>query len=62
MNDVEFRYRDDVFVAKFRSLLTQKSPGGTTYYSRYKPTIDFGGKEYIVGFSRKRSNGHVSER
>ena len=51
MNDVEFRYRDDVIVAKFRSLLTQKSPGGTTYYSRYKPTIDFGGKEYIVGFS-----------
>ncbi len=51
MNDVEFRYRDDVIVAKFRSLLTQKSSGGTIYYSRYKPTIDFKGKEYIIGFS-----------
>ena len=51
MNDVQFIHRDDVIVAKFRSLLTQKSSGGTTYYSRYKPTIDFGGKKYVVGFS-----------
>ena len=51
MNDAEFRHRDDVIVVKFRSLLTQKSSGGTIYYSRHKPTIDFEGKEYIVGFS-----------
>ena len=51
MNDVQFIHRDDVIVAKFRSLLTQKSSGGTIYYSRYKPTIDFEGKEYVVGFS-----------
>ena len=51
MNDVQFEYRDDVIVAKFRSLLTQRSSGGTTYYSRHKPTIEFEGKEYIVGFS-----------
>ena len=51
MNDVHFQYSDNVIVAKFRSLLTQKSSGGTTYYSRYKPTIDFEGKKYIVGFS-----------
>ncbi len=51
MNDVQFLYHDDIIVAKFRSLLTQKSSGGTTYYSRYKPTIVFEGKEYIVGFS-----------
>lgn len=56
VNDVEFQYRGDVIVAKFRSLLTQKSPRGTTYYSRYKPTIDFEGKEYIVGFSTKALN------
>ena len=53
MNDVHFQYCDNVIVAKFRSLLTQKSSGGTTYYSRYKPTIDFGGKKYIVGFSKE---------
>ena len=51
MNDAQFPYRDDVIVVRFRSLLTQKSSGGKTYYSRYKPTIDFEGKEYIVGFS-----------
>ena len=51
MNDVQFIYHDDVIVVNFRSLLTQKSSGGKTYYSRYKPTIDFGGKKYIVGFS-----------
>ena len=51
MNGVHFQYRGDVIAAKFRSLLTQKSSGGTTYYSRYKPTIDFEGKKYIVGFS-----------
>ena len=51
MNDVQFIHRDDVIVAKFRSLLTQKSSGGTIYYSRYKPTIDFEGKEYVIGFS-----------
>ena len=51
MNDVQFIYHDDVIVAKFRSLLTQKSSGGTIYYSRHKPTIDFEGKEYVVGFS-----------
>ena len=51
MNGVHFQYRGDVIVAKFRSLLTQKSSGGTAYYSRYKPTIDFEGKKYIVGFS-----------
>ena len=51
MNGVHFQYRDDIIEAKFRSLLTQKSSGGTTYYSRYEPTIDFEGKEYIVGFS-----------
>ena len=49
MNDVEFRYHDDVIVAKFRSLLTQKSRGNDVLF--YKPTIDFEGNEYIVGFS-----------
>ena len=52
MNDVEFQYPPGkVIVAKFRSLLAQKSSGGTIYYSRYEPTIDFEGKEYVVGFS-----------
>lgn len=52
MNDVQFLYLDDVIVAKFRSQLTQKSPDwGTTYYSRYKPTVDFDGEKYVVGFS-----------
>ncbi len=51
MNDAEFRYLDDVIMVKFRSLLTQKSSGGTIYYSRHKPTIDFEGQAYIVGFS-----------
>ena len=54
MNDVQFLYRSKVIVVKFRRLLTQKSPDwGTTYYSRYKPTIDFEGKKYVVGFSTK---------
>ena len=53
MNDAEFRYRDDVIVVKFCSLLTQKSSGGTIYYSRYKPTINYKGKKYIVGFSKE---------
>ena len=52
MNDVHFQYHGNAIVAKFRSLLTQKSSGRTIYYySRYKPTINSKGKKYIVGFS-----------
>ena len=53
VNDVHFQPRDNVIEVKFRSLLTQKSSGGTIYYSRYKPTIDFEEKKYVVGFSTK---------
>lgn len=52
MNDVHFIYHDDVIVVNFRSLPTQKSSGGTIYYSRYEPTIDSKGGKYVVGFSR----------
>ena len=36
----------------FRSLMKAKGPGGTIYYSHYKPTIRINGENKIVGFSQ----------
>jgi len=53
MNDVEFLAIEHRILVNFRSLLRFTSPWGTTYYSRYKPTTEFNGKEYVVGFSKE---------
>jgi hypothetical protein len=51
--DVDFSMpRANSILVSFRSLLAAKSSGGKLYYSRWKPTLHIGGREWIVGFSR----------
>ncbi len=50
-NDVQFVPRGRDIVVEFRSLRQAKGPGGMTYYSRHKPTLDIDGRKKIVGFS-----------
>lgn len=37
---------------KCRALEQTKTVGGTCFYSRLKPEIEFNGKKYVIGFSR----------
>lgn len=53
MNDVRFLYYGKRIVIQFGSLLKHRSSWGTTYYSRHKPTVEFEGKKYLVGFSKE---------
>jgi len=53
INDVRFIPVANRIVVQFNSLLKYKSSWGTTYYSHLKPTVDFNGKRYIVGFSKE---------
>jgi hypothetical protein len=50
-NDARVLALGKVILVKFDSLLTEKGQGGTIYYSPHKPTIQFGNKTYVVGFS-----------
>jgi hypothetical protein len=50
-NDVQVMPRGKDIVVEFRSLLQAKGLGGTTYYSRHKPTLNIDGRKKIVGFS-----------
>lgn len=51
-NDVFVEFRDRAIVLKFSSLLTAKGVGGTSYFSRRRPTVEFDGQKYIIAFSR----------
>lgn len=51
-NDVAIQFVGRRIVVGFDSLLTEKSPGGSIYFSRKRPQIKFGENEYTVGFSR----------
>jgi hypothetical protein len=52
VNDAFFRYLGDKIVVQFRSLMREYEGGKAFYYSRRKPTLDVGGKAYIVAFSK----------
>lgn len=51
-NDVLVAYRDRDIVLRFSSLLKEKGPGGTLYFSRRKPSVGFDGRKYTIAFSR----------
>lgn len=56
-NHVRVDYRDRDIVLRFSSLLKEKGPGGTLYFSRRRPMAEFGGRQRTIAFSR-----HVVER
>lgn len=51
-NDVEVSYRDHDILLKFSSLLKAKGSGGTLFFSRRRPSVEFDGRKYTVAFSR----------
>lgn len=51
INDVRFVPRANRIQVIFRSLLREKGPGGTIYYSRRKPTLEIDGTPKVVAFS-----------
>lgn len=51
-NDVKVSFVGAQISIKFDSLVSEKSPGGSIYFSRKRPQIIFSGTEYTVGFSR----------
>jgi hypothetical protein len=51
-NDVHVHIDQCDIIIMFSSLLSARGKDGTTFYSRQKPTIEFEGKQWNVGFSR----------
>ena len=51
-NHVQVAFRKQEITLKFSSMLSQRGAAGTIFYSRRKPTIEFNGKQWNVGFSR----------
>ena len=51
-NDVLVDFREHDIVLKFSSLRKEKGAGGTLYFSRRRPTVEFGGRKYTIAFSR----------
>lgn len=52
LHDVQILPAGSQIVVSFRSLRQAKGPGGTIYYSRFKPLLTIDGENRIVGFSR----------
>jgi len=51
-HDVQFLPRGRDVLVVFRSLRQQRTPHGTIYYSRHRPTVEIDGERKIVGFHR----------
>lgn len=51
-NDVLVLFVRHAIVLQFSSMLSQKGTGGKIYYSQRKPTVEFSGRAWTVGFSR----------
>ncbi len=51
-NDVSALFDGRDIVLHFRGLHKKRSPNGTIYFSKHRPTIRIDGQEVIVGFSR----------
>lgn len=51
-NDVSVDYRNRDIVLRFSSLLKEKGPGGTLYFSPRRPTAEFDGRQRTIAFSR----------
>ena len=51
-NDVLVEYRDRDIALRFSSLLKEKGLGGTLYFSRRKPTVEFDGRKCTIAFLR----------
>lgn len=51
-NDIQVYPSGNYLVVSFSSLLQRPSPLGTIFYSRKRPTVNLGGHDWPVGFSR----------
>jgi hypothetical protein len=51
-NDVLATYGGNRIVLRFSSMLAEKGTGGTIFYSRRKPMVEFDGKKWLASFSR----------
>jgi hypothetical protein len=51
-HDVQFLPRGRDVLVVFRSLCKQRTPHGTIYYSRHRPTLNIDGEQKIVAFHR----------